>query len=75
MKIISSLILSEMNTKEVTGNRNEQLGKLVQKFAILTENDQMFEQGKNREIMGRIQVKFSRTKEDLLKLIDPKSVI
>jgi len=64
-----------MNTKEVTGNRNEQLGKLVQKFAILTENDQMFEQGKNREIMGRIQVKFSRTKEDLLKLIDPKSVI
>jgi len=58
-----------MNTKQVTGSWNEQKGKLKQKFAILLDNDLMFEDGKKDEMFGRLQVKLGKTKEELLKLI------
>lgn len=34
-----------MNSTELKGNWDEQKGKLKQKFAILTDNDLMFEVG------------------------------
>ena len=37
-----------MNTTEVKGTWHEQKGKLKQKFAELTDNDLMFEEGKKR---------------------------
>ena len=39
-----------MNATEVKGNWNEQKGKLKQKFAVLTDNDLMFEEGKKEEL-------------------------
>ena len=39
-----------MNKTEIKGNWNEQKGKLKQKFAILTDNDLMFAEGKKDEI-------------------------
>lgn len=38
-----------MNKTEVKGNRNEQKGKLKQKFAELTDNELMYEEGKKDE--------------------------
>jgi uncharacterized protein YjbJ (UPF0337 family) len=58
-----------MNTTEVKGNWNEQKGKLKQKFAVLTDNDLMFKEGKKDEMMGRLQVKLGKTKEELHKII------
>ena len=58
-----------MNTTEVKGNWNEQKGKLKQKFAILTDNDLMFEEGKKDEMMGKIQIKLGKTKDELHKII------
>lgn len=58
-----------MNTNEVKGNWNEQKGKLKQKFAILTDNDLMFEEGKQDEMYGRLQIKLGKTKEELHKII------
>lgn len=58
-----------MNAIEITGNRNEQKGKLEQKFAALTENDQMLEEGRKKEILGKLQIKIGKTKEDLLRII------
>jgi uncharacterized protein YjbJ (UPF0337 family) len=58
-----------MNTKEVKGNWDEQKGKLKQKFAILTDNDLMFGVGKKEEMLGKIQIKLGKTKEELLKII------
>ncbi len=58
-----------MNTTEVKGNWNEQKGKLKQKFAILTDNDLMFAQGKKDEMLGRLQIKLGKTKEELRKII------
>ena len=58
-----------MNTTQIKGNWEEQKGKLKQKFAILTDNDLMFEEGKKDEMMGKIQIKIGKTKEELEKLI------
>ncbi len=58
-----------MNTTELKGNWNEQKGKLKQKFAQLTDNDLLFEEGKKDEMLGRLQVKLGKTKEEFCKLI------
>ncbi len=59
-----------MNTTEVKGTWNEQKGKLKQKFAALTDNDLMFLEGKKDEMMGRLQIKLGKTKEELFKIIE-----
>ena len=58
-----------MNTTGAAGKVTEQKGKLKQKFAILTDNDLMFEEGKKDEMFGRLQVKLGKTKEELHKMI------
>ena len=58
-----------MNTSEIKGNWNEQKGKLKQKFGYLTDNDLMFEEGKEDEMLGRLQIKLGKTKDALRKLI------
>jgi uncharacterized protein YjbJ (UPF0337 family) len=58
-----------METTTIKGNWNEQKGKLKQKFAELTDNDLMFAEGKQDEMMGRLQKKLGKTKEELRKLI------
>jgi uncharacterized protein YjbJ (UPF0337 family) len=58
-----------MNTLEVKGNWNEQKGKLKQQFAMLTDNDLMFEEGKKSEMLGRLQIKLGKTKEEIEHII------
>ena len=58
-----------MNTTELSGNWNEKKGKLKQKFASLTDNDLLFVEGKKDEMLGRIQIKLGKTKEELHKII------
>ena len=58
-----------MNKTEINGNWNEQKGKLKQKFAALTDNDFLFQEGKEDEMWGKIQKKLGKTKEELLKLV------
>ena len=58
-----------MNTTEVKGNWNEQKGKLKQQFGNLTDNDLMFAEGKKEEMLGRLQIKLGKTKEELHKII------
>lgn len=45
-------------------------GKLKQNFAVLTDDDLLFEQGKKEEMLGKIAIKLGKTKEELLKIID-----
>lgn len=58
-----------MNTTELKGNWEEKKGKLKQKFATLTDNDLMFSEGKKDEMLGKLQIKLGKTKEELHKLI------
>ncbi len=58
-----------MNITIVKGNWNEQKGKLKKKFAILTDNDLMFKEGKEEEMIGKLQIKLGKTKEEFQKII------
>lgn len=40
-------------------------GKLKQKYAQLTDDDLTFAEGKDEELLGRLQQKLGKTKEDL----------
>ena len=59
-----------MNKTEVKGNWNEQKGKLKQKFAVLTDNDLMYDEGKKDEMFGKLQIKLGKSKEELHKIVD-----
>jgi uncharacterized protein YjbJ (UPF0337 family) len=69
VKTLSQLIFKEMNTTELKGNWEEQKGKLKQKFAALTDNDLLFLEGKEEEMIGKLQIKLGKTKEELHKII------
>jgi len=55
---------------ELKGNWNEQKGKLKQKFATLTDNDLLFADGKKDEMLGKLQARLGKTKEELHKIIE-----
>jgi uncharacterized protein YjbJ (UPF0337 family) len=57
------------NTTELLGNWNETKGKLKQKFATLTDNDVLLIEGKQDEVIGKLQIKLGKTKEEIHKLI------
>ena len=54
---------------ELQGDWNETKGKLRQKFALLTDSDALLTKGKQDEMLGRLQVKLGKTKEEINKLI------
>jgi len=57
------------NSTEAKGNWKETKGKLKQKFAMLTDDDLLFVEGKQDELLGRLQSRLGRTKEELKKII------
>jgi uncharacterized protein YjbJ (UPF0337 family) len=60
-----------MSTKlEIKGNWNEVKGKLKQKYGQLTDDDLVFAQGKDDELLGRLQKRLGQSKEDLRKVIE-----
>jgi uncharacterized protein YjbJ (UPF0337 family) len=59
-----------MNTTEVKGTWNEQKAKLKKKFAVLTDNDLMYEEGKKEEMLAKLQIILGKTKGDLQKIIE-----
>lgn len=58
-----------MNTPEIKGNWEEHKGKLKQKFAVLTEGDFLFANGRKEEIIAALQLKLGKTREELNKII------
>jgi uncharacterized protein YjbJ (UPF0337 family) len=57
------------NLTELMGNWNETKGKMKQKFAMLTDNDLLLIEGKQDELLGRLQVKLGKTKEEIHKIL------
>lgn len=54
-----------MNKLEIKGTWNEAKGKLKQQYADLTDDDLLFEEGKEEELLGRLQKKTGQTKEQI----------
>ena len=58
-----------MSTTQLKGNWNELKGKLKQKYANLTDDDLLFAEGKEDELLGRLQEKLGKTKEEVRDMI------
>jgi uncharacterized protein YjbJ (UPF0337 family) len=50
---------------QMKGSWNEVKGKLKQKYGQLTDDDLMFAEGKEDELLGRLQKRLGRTKDEL----------
>ena len=58
-----------MNTLEIKGDWNITKGKLKQKWAKLTDDDLQFVEGKQEELVGRIQKRTGESREAIEKVI------
>ena len=54
-----------MNKLEIKGNWNVIKGKLKQKYGQLTDDDLAFVNGKEDELLGRVQTRLGKTKEEV----------
>ena len=56
-----------MDKMEIKGKWNEWKGKLIQEYAVLSDDDLTYEEGKDDEFWGRLQQKTGKAKDDLIK--------
>jgi uncharacterized protein YjbJ (UPF0337 family) len=54
-----------MTKLQFKGSWNEVKGKLKQKYARLTDDDLTFAEGKDDELLGRLERRLGKTKEEL----------
>ena len=54
-----------MTNLQFKGNWNEVKGKLKQKYGQLTDDDLTFAEGKDDELLGRLQKRLGKSKEEL----------
>jgi uncharacterized protein YjbJ (UPF0337 family) len=59
-----------MTTLQIKGNWNQIKGKLKQKYAQLTDDDLTFAEGKEDELLGRLQQRLGKNKEELRREIE-----
>jgi len=62
----SSTSAEELSWK---GNWNERSGKIKQRFATLTDNDLLYEEGKEEELLGRLQQKLGKTRAEIEEIL------
>ncbi len=58
-----------MNMSIFKGNWNELKGKLKQRYSSLTDDDLLFEEGKEDEFVGRLQKKLGKTNEEIRSML------
>jgi uncharacterized protein YjbJ (UPF0337 family) len=58
------------NSKEIEGNWNELKGKLKKKYADLTDDDLLYDEGKEDVMWGKLQQKLGKTKKEINSLFD-----
>ena len=59
-----------MNKLQIKGNWNEIKGKLKQKFADLTDDDLTFTEGKEDEVLGRLQQRLGKSEEEIRRAVE-----
>jgi len=64
-----------MSAQLLRGNWNQLKGTLKQKYGQLTDDDLKYVEGKEEELMGRIQKKLGLTKDALDLIIKEHSVM
>ena len=59
-----------MNKLQIKGSWNEVKGKIKQQYANLTDDDLMFSEGKEDELLGRLQKKLGKSKDEVRQMIE-----
>ena len=59
-----------VNKLQIKGNCNEIKGKLKQKYGQLTDDDLTFAEGKEDELLGRLQQRLGKTNEEIRREIE-----
>jgi uncharacterized protein YjbJ (UPF0337 family) len=59
-----------MNEDQFKGKWNQVKGKFKQQYADVTDDDLLYAEGKSDELLGRLQEKTGKTKEELKDQID-----
>jgi uncharacterized protein YjbJ (UPF0337 family) len=59
-----------LSTTPVKDNWIDQKPKLMKKYPELTEKDLSFDEGKKEEMIGKLQVKLGKNKEELQKILE-----
>ena len=62
--------MTHMSTLQLKGSWNELKGKLKQQFANLTDDDLAFAEGKEDGLLGRLQRKLGKTKDEVRQMIE-----
>ena len=57
-------------TDKIKGNWNQIKGKLKEEYAELTDDDLLYQEGKEDQLLGRIQKKTGRSKDEIKRFID-----
>lgn len=55
-----------MDKLELKGKWNELKGKIKQKYAEFTDDELTYEEGKDDELIGRIQTKLGKTRDEVV---------
>jgi uncharacterized protein YjbJ (UPF0337 family) len=59
-----------MDKLQIKGNWNEIKGKLKQKYGELSDDDLTYSEGKEDELLGRLQKKTGESRQQLIKMIN-----
>ncbi|MFY9989019.1 MAG: CsbD family protein [Chthoniobacterales bacterium] len=59
-----------MNKLQFKGSWNEIKGKLKQKYAQLTDDDLKYAEGKDDELVGRLQNRLGKTAEEVRHILE-----
>jgi uncharacterized protein YjbJ (UPF0337 family) len=63
-------VLTGMNKLQIKGSWNEIKGKLKQSYGNLTDDDLVFAEGKDDELVGRLQKRLGKSKEEVRQMIE-----
>jgi uncharacterized protein YjbJ (UPF0337 family) len=58
-----------MDTLQIKGKWNELKGKLKQQYADLTDDDLLYEEGQEDKLIGKLQQKLGKTREEVVELL------
>lgn len=59
-----------MSNLKLKGTWNELKGKVKQQYADLTDDDLLFEEGKEDELVGRLQKKTGKTRDEVVDFLE-----
>lgn len=58
-----------MDTLQIKGAWNEIKGKIKSQYADLTDDDLLYEEGQEDQLIGKLQQKLGKSRDEVIKLI------